>query len=152
MTTDHISYMERTFSCDLDKIKIFEICIGCKLPKDYRLFLQSVNGGIPIHRFFCSVSQDDVCSILSVLFGITSDKNNDLIHAYKRCSGSIPDDMIPIGHDQGGNDLLLCVKGSDYGKIYFLDHEKPITFISNSFDEFINGLRSEDEIEELKKS
>jgi hypothetical protein len=63
--------------------------------------------------------------------------------------------MISLARDQCGNLILLSVKGSDRGMIYCWDHEREVepanynnlSVISDSFDEFIAGLKSEDEIE-----
>ena len=69
----------------------------------------------------------------------------------------IPGNMCAIASSPSGNLFLLSVKGDDYGKVYFWDHEMEtepadysnLTLIADSFDEFINNLKSEEEIEDL---
>ena len=66
---------------------------------------------------------------------------------YREYKGIVPEGMLPIGNDQGGNIILLRTDGNKRGSIYFLDHEKPVFLIADSFEEFINGLKSEDEVD-----
>ncbi|MTH48565.1 SMI1/KNR4 family protein [Intestinirhabdus alba] len=50
-------------------------------------------------------------------------------------------DMVPFAEDEGGNCFLLSLRDKDYGKIYiWLMDEKKLTFVCESFGEFINKL------------
>ncbi len=66
---------------------------------------------------------------------------------------SIPDDLLPIGVDWGGNYLCIAIKGKNLGRVYFWSHEEQgeigvgeipgdrnVYFVSNSFNEFIKSL------------
>lgn len=62
---------------------------------------------------------------------------------YERLISGFPElkEMIPFAYDDGGNCFLLSLRDKDYGKIYiWLMDEKELTFVSESFDEFINKL------------
>lgn len=58
-------------------------------------------------------------------------------------------DLIPFTIDPGGIPCLVSIGGSDEGAVYYsavgLD-EKPLRKIADSFEEFIDGLKSEEEI------
>ena len=58
-------------------------------------------------------------------------------------------DIIPFTIDPGGIPCLVSIGGEDEGVVYYsavgLD-EKPLRKLANSFEEFINGLKSEEEI------
>lgn len=70
----------------------------------------------------------------------------------------IPINLVAIADDVGGNAICISVKGKDKGKVYFWDHEsaaeeeledpksyKDVELIADSFDEFMAGLREDDE-------
>lgn len=76
----------------------------------------------------------------------------NLLEKLKTYSARIPDNMFPIANDDLGN-LILVVKRPERGKVYFWDHEMEVaegeipdysnlTLISDSFDDFINSLRT----------
>jgi hypothetical protein len=59
--------------------------------------------------------------------------------------------LIPFAYDPGGWHFCLCMDEDDFGAIYinrWTDHLPNEQFlkIANSFEEFINGLKSEEEI------
>ena len=134
---------------------------GFKLPKDYREFIINYNGGVTKKKYFKSKNGDKE-AILDYLFGLINDFNNDismnLLMDFKDVGGRYPSSMIPIGDTVGGDRILLSIKNKDRGKIYFWDHEieseedeepdySNLTLIADNFDEFINGLYSEQDID-----
>ncbi len=144
---------DRTLSC-LEKY--WEI----KIPKRYRDFLLEFNGGYPKERLEFSFKGSNDGSVLSAFLGITPQEHNDLLNHLKIYNNRIPKNTLPIGYDTFGNLILIAAKGQDYGKIYFWDHEREadasdgevanysnLTLIADSFEEFINGLKDESEIE-----
>ncbi len=67
--------------------------------------------------------------------------------------GRMPAELLPIGHDPGGNLICLAYRGEQRGTIYYWDHEmeaeegEPATWdnlypLAKSFTEFLNGLTS----------
>ena len=131
---------------------------GFKLPKEYRDFLLKVNGGFPKERSEFCFKDSNEGSVLAAFLGITPQPHNDLLDYLRVYTTRIPNNMFPIGYDTFGNLILLSVKGQDRGKIYFWDHEQEaqdgatpdysnLSLIADNFDEFLNGLKSEEEIE-----
>jgi hypothetical protein len=57
-------------------------------------------------------------------------------------------DLIPFAINQGAIPFLVSIGGKDEGTVYYsavgLD-ENPLRKLADSFEEFINGLRSEEE-------
>lgn len=126
-----------------------------KFPKDYRLFLLENNGGVTNKKIFFYKNSKNDGSILDRLFGFTPKPHYNILIYFKAYKGRIPYNMFPIGYDPGGNLILISVEGPNYGKIYYWDHEQEtepadysnLTLIADSFDEFINNLKSEDEVD-----
>lgn len=142
-------------------IEALEQVWGVGLPKAYKEFLTKYNGGSPIPNCFSFKNRPNEGSFVDVFFGVKKDPNNNLLMNIKLYEERIPSNFLPIADDPGGNLILLSIKGIDRGKIYFWDHDleadpdlneipdySNLILIADSFDEFINGLHSEDEIEE----
>src|SRR5689334_22260651 len=96
-----------------------EKLIGTDLPADYRAFMSTFDGNLPEQRSF-KVRRDywDELNQLWPLkgrsgsvaggWGLLTDKEAHL---------------LVIGVDGGGNWICLAVRGSDRGKVFFIDHE-----------------------------
>ena len=130
-------------------IFLFESTQNIVLPEVYKKFLLLYNGGKSEKNIFSITNQHDE-SIINNFFGIIDQRyyNISLYAAiYKK---RVPINTLPIASDVFGNLILLSVKGEDYGKIYYWDHEgetepadySNLTLIADSFDEFISMLKS----------
>lgn len=127
-----------------------------KFPVSYIDFLLETNGGEPIKPYFFTKISKSLGHI-RYFFGVKTKSYNNLISTYETYKKRIPYNTFPIGYDSCDNLILLSVKGDDYGKVYYWDHEMEtepadysnLTLIADSFDEFIKGLKSEEEIEDL---
>ena len=138
-------------------LKAVEEMWGYALPKSYRLFLLNNKESRPEKNLF-SFKNKSGGSCLNEFFGIKKDFNNNILLKQKYAGYRIPENFLPIASDVYGNLILISVKNADRGKIYFWDHEMEadngetpdysnLTLIADSFDEFINGLRSDDELD-----
>lgn len=147
--------MEKSFYSLSEKIiSSLEIGWGFKFPKSYKLFLENYNGGIPKNRYFHFKDSLDG-SAIDTIFGIVPEKYFNAFFYYNiMYCGRIPLNTFPIAHDSFGNLILLSVKGQDYGKVYFWDHEQEadtnngevpgyenLTLIADSFEEFMGNLK-----------
>jgi hypothetical protein len=128
------------------------------LPKTYREFLLSYNGGIPENNLVFDYVDDNntLGSNLRYLFGITPEDNLNVLRYIETYENRIPKTMFPIATDDFGNLILIGVKNPYRGKVYFWDHEmeadeeeqpyyENIFLISSSFEEFIEGLKEEED-------
>lgn len=120
------------------------------LPPEYRAFLQSQNGGTPTPDNFLIPGEGKlpqryyVNRFLSVKFPETE---TDLVGYYRffvRERGILPAHLLPIADDYGGDLYCLSLSASDYGKVYYLDHEETddtgrpaLTLIAESFDRLL---------------
>ena len=172
--TENLTMFNSKEPTTLDQIKKFENLIDAKLPQDYINFLLKYNGGRPdrdtyklIQPITYGVEGDinDMGAILRFL-GLVDDEEeyNGLIWHYLDVTvDRIPKELIHIGYDDFGNAICLCVKGEDYGRIYFWDHEMEmgnfeiseedwadgpwydnVFLIADSFVEFIDKLYGEE--------
>ena len=128
---------------------------GYALPKSYRNFLLE-GSKIGDKKSFAFKDKFDG-SCLSDFLRIEKDFNNNILLKQKYAGTRFPNNFLPIARDVYGNFILLSVKNKDRGKIYFWDHEMEadegetpdysnLTLIADSFDEFIEGLHSDDEV------
>ena len=141
----------------LEKLKEFEQTFGIKLPDDYRSFLLKYNGGVPEPGIVDFIEHgENQSDVVNYLCGIHSGEYWASLEWYMDMyKGRIPAGFIPFGYDPGGNLYLISVEGEHPGKVYFWDHEneagifdeepglKNMSFISNSFTEFLDKLRPE---------
>ena len=133
-----------------------------RLPTSYRQMLTTLGGCM----FAAPVYFNDPQAKMPVMFGwfFGFDELLDAIRSHEEV---LPDGVIPIGDDGGGNLYCLGVKGDDLGKVFFHDHgvgwdeeaqdylargeELPLRLryqtvylLANSFDEFVNSMWCEE--------
>ena len=130
---------------------------GFGLPKDYRTFLLKYNGGVPLEKnFYFKNTREE--SGITEFFGIFKNDIDNLLVKATYTGDRIPESMLSIARAAGGDLILLTVKGKDRNKVYLWDHEMEadtengetadysnLTLIADSFTEFVEGLRAEDQ-------
>jgi cell wall assembly regulator SMI1 len=138
----------------IKEIKEFEQKIEANLPDDYIQFLLKYNG-----VRFKQDSYDGMLKPYSNIDGgavrwfytLADSYNYNLLKTCYMYFNRIPKQLIPIAEDGGGNQICLAVRGENYGKVYFWDHdwesdegEEPtysnVYLIANNFSEFLNKL------------
>ncbi len=147
---------------DEDYLATQEQFFNFKFPREYREFLLRNNGGIAKKKIFLFKEDLTNGSILDKLFGFTPKQYENILVYFRNYKDRVPPNTFPIGYDPGGNLVLISVKGTDRGKVYFWDHEMEadtergeiadysnLTLVADSFNEFINSLKDESEIEGL---
>ena len=121
-----------------------------ELPQDYRNFLLKYNGGQPVPSFFWIQPFHDGSGVYQ-FYGIHDGPIHLSIDTYLGEERyGIPNSMIPIGDDGMGNFICLGINSTNYGEIFFLDHDEHpystpdsmagVLIISNTFDEFLHSL------------
>jgi hypothetical protein len=108
-----------------------------QLPSEYFDFLEKHNGGfIQPCRFEINSRQGK--STIDIFYGImdigSSYEHLDLENNFSKKILLMPEEIYPIGNDPGGNYICLCMKGDNYGKVYFFDHEEPNEEANGSFN------------------
>jgi hypothetical protein len=137
------------------ELKHFEARLGATLPEDYASFLLQFNGGEPTPKWFVIRGSDEGSSV-DLFFSLGGSSDVDLeqeIRIYKGETARIPPQTIPVAQDPFGNLILVSLKGSDRGSVYFWDHEEEpdpnediveyenVYLLANSFDEFLGRLK-----------
>lgn len=124
----------------------FEKEIGSKLPDDFKEFYLKHNGGMPSKRFIDSNHE------ASQFFNIGNPIDYSILSIRKVIHESNnPKWGIVFASDPFGNNFILDLRsGNSYGNIWFFDHEKvePPTVLAKTFKDFINSLKSEEEVED----
>ena len=124
-------------------IRTMEELIGSKLPDDFSEFMID-NAGLSHHERFFKGEKEAEWEVN----GYTSFK--DLYQLTTEIMGSTNKKMIPFAFDAGGWHFCLCMESENFGCIYinrWSDYPENERFIkiSNSFNEFIEGLKTEEE-------
>jgi hypothetical protein len=139
---------------DSQELKAFEEQHGVTLPGDYKSFLKKHNGGSPEPAI-----EPVIGTPVQWLYGLHRGENwaslywlvETVLHNH------LPDNLLPIAHDPGGNLFILSLREVDHGHIYFWDHEsetetdplkfyRKLKFVAESFTIFIDSL--EDHVHE----
>ena len=133
------------------RVKQVEKKYGIKLPLQYRNFLLAHNGGQPIpNEFHFKKKQgqytDSIVDWFLAIYEGENDNFEEYYDTYKIDENRIPENLVPIAHDPGGNLICISVSGDDEGAVFFWDHEHEedgdnIHLIADSFDEFLSGLK-----------
>ena len=91
-------------------------------------------------------------SLVHHLYKLNSkNRYDDLVRTVKLFTNRIPHNYLSIADDPFGNQICLAIKGENYGKVFFWDHEfekdegeppdtSNMSFIADNFDEFLSTL------------
>ena len=142
-------------------LEAFEREIRYSLPLDYREFLLTVNGGSP-NRCLFVCGEFTVESVVNFfpLRGIIGASGpgfyaeGSLESIWHSTREFLPENMVPVAEDGGGNFLLLCWGDQPAGSVHFFDHEiagyregaseEALLPAAHSFRELIESLEDED--------
>jgi hypothetical protein len=113
------------------------------LPEAYRVFLATGASG-PESSFVPGTAAGNVA--VRALYSPA-----EVLNAGSTFRGRIPTSLLPIGHDDCGNQICLSLRRSDFGSVHFWEHETRVsgsgaptfttTLISPSFTAFLTSLR-----------
>jgi hypothetical protein len=120
-----IHYLDNHVFTDENTVAAFEHQLNIILPADYRNFLLTHNGGYPKPNHFWIPNHPfpNQRSDLNIFLGFCPGSVYDIIITYDVYKGRMPEELIPIADDPGGNVICLAIKGENTGKIYFWYHE-----------------------------
>jgi len=135
------------------QVKAFETRIGCRLPEEYRNFLQTLNGGIPNPDCVCVPGMEGIDNVgVGVLFHLRASKpsSDELSFEMERANTLLPPGHLPIA---GSSDLFtLSLRPKTFGAVYWWFHEtKDLDddgnflesagyLLAGSFDEFLTRI------------
>lgn len=144
----------------LEEITAIEDRLDICLPIEYRDFLLTNNGGRPrpdIFRFEKASGRYGTSCVHWFLKVDNGEYNNfqSYFETYKVERQRLPDELIPVANDPGGNLICIAVSGDCTGAVYFWDHDtecddgevptyENVFLIANTFKEFLISLFSEE--------
>ena len=129
----------------VQEVDSFESKLIESLPNEYRQFLEQYNGGKP-SKYFHRSGQ-----VIRYFFALTDETIYSLEYHYQiyTLAKRMPENMLPIATDFGGNCFCISVGGPDKGKIYFWDHDGEtsgydnLDLLEESFLKFVEELEDE---------
>lgn len=148
---------EPEIAINLEDIVNLEKKLNICFPEDYKQHLLKYNGGHPIKDGAPMISPIDKSETdigINWFLAIYNGESSNFLKAYntfKIWQKRMPDELIPIANASCGNAICISIKGNNYGKVYFWDHEQEayegeepdysnVHLIANNFTDFINSL------------
>jgi hypothetical protein len=137
---------------NLMAIQKFERQRSIELPPSYKKFLLLTNGGVPETSAF-PISNFDESSIgvMQIFLGIgVEHPTSELAYAYDLYAGGIPEGIVPIASNGGGDYICLDLrKVSDRVAFWDKNHfwstgewrERDLYPVADTFEQFLTSLR-----------
>ena len=135
-----------------ERIAQVEHKLGFAFPQSYREFLLQFNGGRPRSKCRFILGEHNRGSYVDWFLSIYEGKPDNLETYYQVFKGQqqrLPDELVPIAHDPGGNLICIAVSGASRGAVFFWKHEDEedeptydnVRLIASTFEDFIDGLQ-----------
>jgi cell wall assembly regulator SMI1 len=145
MATEKLKFTVAPPPASSEAIARFEVTISSRLPTQYREFLARQDGGIPEPNEM--VGQDDLAGTISVdeFLSVESDQVESIRAVMDAYEDRLPNWAIPVANAAGGNVILLSIRGSNLGQVYFWDHEQeisgePLSRVGDDLQTFLRKL------------
>jgi hypothetical protein len=109
----------------VEAVSAFEAATGLTLPDDYKAFLATTPGGRLSKLVNFSLCGDEVGNeYLGRVAGLRDDPSYSLEARVATAEEkAIPEGLLSIMTDKGGNAIAIAVRPDRLGQIFFLDHE-----------------------------
>jgi cell wall assembly regulator SMI1 len=117
-----VGFFKRGPKIAVADVDLFEARIGRRLPDDYREFLLTYNGGRPDHHVIREKATGDLG--VNLFFGILGQEFFDIDAEQETMFDRIFKHHVSIAIDDCGNRFCLSLGPSDFGSVYFWDHEE----------------------------
>lgn len=146
---NELAFEETKINTSESAIASLEKRLDIVLPSEYKEHILKYNGGYPNKE--CFDTQGGGRSKIHYFYAIYDGKYSNFeksFNTFKVKEKRMLTHILPIAHDDGGNQICISIGDNDYGYIYFWDHEKEtdepgydnMYLIANSFNEFLDSL------------
>jgi hypothetical protein len=128
-----------------------------RIPEPYKVFLLRSNGAelaLPVFHFRWNdrIRPGSLQALLTIGHKFEMRDLGHFVRMYIDWERRIPEDLFPIGTDDGGDLILMGGDGPRLGKVYYWDHnwessngepptERNVYFVADSLDEFLSNLK-----------
>jgi hypothetical protein len=137
----------------LDVVKGFELRNSISLPNEYRQFLLKTNGGWPSHIRFEVPGWPGKWAPLQYFFHLEDEKYS-LEYWFEFLKDDLPEGMIAIAVDLGGNFICLDTVAPYEGEVYYwdssqdyglTDEDDTMFLVGETFDDFLDNLQPDEQ-------
>ena len=117
-------------------------------PDSFKEFILKQNGGSAKEIVFTELNGNH--HIISYFLPLLEGRNGSVKKDILLVNDERPIvEWLPFGFDPGGWVFCICLKDESYGKIHLFRmdkiYEENFDYVCESFEDFINGLRTEEE-------
>ena len=118
---DHLAFQDRAEPASEERIAAAEHQLRRRIPGAYRQFLTLHNSGRIVPPNFRLPREDGANEYGSVswFLGVDTQESLSLTAIAEMYDGRLPQDLLAIARDPGGN--LICM--DEHGAVFFWDHE-----------------------------
>lgn len=132
----------------LEEIADFESKIELVLPDEYKAFLLKYNGGQPTPDSYAMWGKDTISEVVHFFYGFRMKYECfNLIDNICCYDERMPFELIPIACDPFDNQICISTKPSEYGWIWFWDHEGEV--LTGEEPDYRNCTKVAESINEL---
>jgi hypothetical protein len=111
-----------------------------RLPDTYRRFAETY-GVLGFEDYVYFTLPDESRVIMDVFFAVCPGDDYDIRENYEMHLGRIPDGMLPVGSDPGGNLVCISIVGDRIDSVLFWNHEtEKVIHVTDSFEGFVGSL------------
>lgn len=143
-----ITFLNTYDKIDILQIKTLEEEIGKSIPQSVVDFILKNNGGRSSEIVFTESNGNH--HIVNDFLPLTENRNGSIKSLLPLVNDErLIVEWLPFGYDPGGWIFCICLKNECYGKVHLFRmdriYEENFDYICENFEEFVNGLRTEDE-------
>lgn len=132
------------------EIDFFELKYKIHFPSFFVDFLREYNGAETEEHIY---SSDNIKYVVNNFLPLLENRNASIEQILPVVRDEEEDigrsDLIPFAIDPGGRPYYVSIGNNDYSSVYIdrigMGYSNPLLKIADSFEEFINGLRPENE-------
>lgn len=140
MTPDELTWFEPPQVVDEAAIAAVEHAVGVRFPADYRDFARRFQGGVPLESDFPLPDPRQHTGSVGMFLSLAFDDVDSVVRAHGDLSDRLPERVIPIAVDGGGDYMCLDLRSGSGAVVYWHHERDEFTGVAPSFAAFIDML------------